>query len=159
MKLRPVAEIAEAANGVVARFEADAGPLLGGAEVHHIGATALGAGRTKGDVDVNVRVEPAAFEAVVERLRERFAVAQLANWTPTFASFETAEYGLPLGIQVTAIGSDDDFLLAVRDRFQGDARLLERYDAVKAEAAAHGPEAYWQAKDAFLRGLLGERRR
>jgi GrpB-like predicted nucleotidyltransferase (UPF0157 family) len=44
--------------------------------VHHIGATAMPFGHTKGDVDVNVRVEATTFTAVVTVLRERFDVAQ-----------------------------------------------------------------------------------
>ena len=154
-----MADLAAPAAEVVARFQRDAAPLLAGAEVHHIGATALGTGRTKGDVDVNVRVAPERFAAVVDALRERYAVAQPENWTPSFASFGTDEYGLPLGVQVTAIGSEDDFLLELRDRLLADPALLRRYDAVKAGAAAGGPEAYWQAKDAFLRELLAERPR
>lgn len=153
MKLRPAGEVAEAAHDAVERFRREAAPLLEGAEVHHIGATAFGAGLTKGDVDVNVRVEPERFEQVVVALRARYEVAQPQNWTSTFASFATGE----LGVQVTAIGSPDDYLLYLRDLLAADPELRERYDAVKAEAAAGGPDAYWRAKDAFLRALLAER--
>lgn len=155
MKLRPVADVVAAANELVEGFRRDAAPLLAGAEVHHIGATSFGHGWTKGDVDVNVRVEPDRFDELVAALRSRYEVAQPQNWTPTFASFTTGD----LGIQVTAIGSDDDYLLYLRDRLRDDPELRTRYDAIKAGAAPAGADAYWRAKDAFLRSLLAERPR
>ena len=135
------------------RFEQENGDVIAG-EVHHIGATAMPFGHTKSDVDVNVRVEQAAFTTQVDALRGRFDVAQHENWTPTFASFSTDGYALPLGIQVTVIGSADDFLLALRDRMLADPDLLREYDELKLRAAPHGDDAYWEAKNAFLRELL-----
>jgi GrpB-like predicted nucleotidyltransferase (UPF0157 family) len=152
--LLDVQEIARLAREVTASFERDFGSALANAEVHHIGATSLPFGHTKGDVDVNVRVDEAAFPVVVDALRERLAVAQPANWTPTFASFSTDAYPLPLGVQVTVIGSRDDFLLALRDRLRADALLLRRYDEIKVATASAGADAYWKAKDALLRELL-----
>src|SRR5262245_49118787 len=120
IELVDVRELASAAEEVVAAFERDHADLLGHAEVHHIGATSLPAGHTKGDVDVNVRVEEARFDRLVAALGERLAVAQPENWTPTFASFAADAYQLPLGVQVTVVGSDSDFLLALRDRLRAD---------------------------------------
>jgi GrpB-like predicted nucleotidyltransferase (UPF0157 family) len=154
VELRPVDEVAAAANAIVEQFERDSG-----LKAEHIGATSFGAGTTKGDVDVNVRVDADRFDAVVEALSRRYPVAQADNWTDGFASFSSTEYDLPLGIQVTAIGGESDFLLYLRDRLAGDPELRGRYDALKAEAAPHGAEAYWRAKDAFLRDLLAERPR
>ena len=154
VELRRVADVASLAEEVVARFEADFRDLLPDVEVHHIGATAMPFGHTKGDVDVNVRVAESAFAGVVSALRESFGVAQPENWTAGFASFSTDRYPLPLGIQVTAIGSADDFLLSLRDRMRGDPELLRRYDELKLAAAPHGRTAYWEAKNAFLQELL-----
>ena len=154
--LRDVAEVSPIAAAVVATFVADMNPLLEGAEIHHIGATALPSGHTKGDVDVNIRVAEPQFPAAVDLLSARFAVAQPENWTPTFASFSAGGYALPLGIQVTAIGSPDDFLLALRDRMRADASLLRRYDDMKVATASGGADAYWKAKDALLREVLTE---
>jgi GrpB-like predicted nucleotidyltransferase (UPF0157 family) len=152
--LLDVAEVRDAAADVVKAFEAEWRDRLGGAEIHHIGATALPAGRTKGDVDVNVRVPEERFAAVIETLASQLEVAQQQNWTPTFASFSVPGSSLPLGVQVTVIGSPNDFLVALRDRLRADPALLRRYDDVKAAAAAGGADAYWEAKDRFLRQLL-----
>lgn len=155
VELRDVTSVAALAEEIVAQLVAATAPALPSAEFHHIGATALGAGSTKGDVDVNVRVQPAEFDTATHVLSERHDVAQPENWTPTFASFAAQGYPLPLGIQLTAIGSDDDFLLALRDRMRNDPDLLLRYDEVKRAAAPAGADAYWEAKNAFLRSLLG----
>lgn len=153
VELRAVQEVAEQAREVVTRFQVDNADILDG-EVHHIGATALPFGHTKGDVDVNVRVEEAAFPVLVAALRERFDVAQHENWTPSFASFSTGRYSLPLGIQVTVIGSRGDFLLALRDRMLARPDLLRESDKRKLGAAALGAAAYWDAKNSFLQELL-----
>ena len=149
-----VREIASAARRVVARFEDDFADELADAEVHHIGATALPFGHTKGDVDVNVRVDGSRFPLMVAALCARLTPAQPENWSESFASFSTDAYDLPLGVQVTTIGSKDDFLLALRDRMRADPSLVRRYDEIKASAASDGADAYWHAKDAFLRELL-----
>lgn len=156
IELVDVREIAVEAERVVASFGRDYDDLLAGAEVHHIGATSLPFGHMKGDVDVNVRVEEAHFASLVGALRERLAVAQPENRTTAFASFSADGYSLPLGVQVTVIGSDSDFLLRLRDHMRANPEALERYDELKLATASDGPEAYWQAKDRLLRELLAE---
>lgn len=159
MESEPVAlvdvrEVAPVAREVIRSFKRDFAAIVGDVEVHHIGATSLPFGHTKGDVDVNVRVHEDAFSPLVATLTERLSEAQRDNWTATFASFSTTAYPLPLGIQVTVIGSPDDFLLALRDRMRADPSLLQRYDAAKVVAAPNGAERYWSAKDTLLREIL-----
>jgi GrpB-like predicted nucleotidyltransferase (UPF0157 family) len=156
VELQDVQEVAPRAREVVARFRQDHADIITEAEVHHIGATAMPFGHTKGDVDVdvNVRVEQAAFAALVVSLRERLRVAQPENWTPTYASFSTDRYLLPLGVQLTVIGSADDYLLMLRERMLARPELLREYNKRKLRAAANGASAYWDAKDAFLQELL-----
>jgi GrpB-like predicted nucleotidyltransferase (UPF0157 family) len=156
MTLVDVREIIPIAQHLVASFERDHADLLADAEVHHIGATSLPFGYTKGDVDVNVRVDEAVFPPIVAAFGERLATAQPDNWSATFASFSADGYALPLGVQVTVIGSDADFLLALRDRMRADPPALQRYKAIKQAAASEGPDAYCSAKDRLLRELLTE---
>jgi GrpB-like predicted nucleotidyltransferase (UPF0157 family) len=161
MEIRPVTlvdvrEIAPAARRVIAQFERDFADALAHAQVHHIGATSLPFGHTKGDVDVNVRVDETRFPITVAVLGKRLSAAQPENWSESFASFSAEGYELPLGVQVTSIGSRDDFLLALRDRMRADPSLLRRYDDVKVAAASDSAEAYWRAKDRLLRGILAD---
>jgi GrpB-like predicted nucleotidyltransferase (UPF0157 family) len=155
VELRAVRELAALADEVVRQFRHDIADVVD-AEVHHIGATAMPFGHTKGDVDVNMRVEGRTFAAVVTALRGRLAVAQPENWTPAFASFACDSYALPLGIQVTVNGSTDDFLLALHDRIRTSPDLVRQYDDVKVGAAPRGRTAYWEAKNEFLQRLLAE---
>jgi len=148
-----VAEVRHIAEEAVAAFGCGFSVLLAEAEIHHIGATALAFGHTKGDVDVNVRVTEANLASIVESLTARLTIAQPENWTPTFASFSADGYSLPLGVQVTVIGSADDFLLSLRDSMRSDPDLLHQYDDAKVAAACAGADAYWQAKDRFLQQL------
>jgi GrpB-like predicted nucleotidyltransferase (UPF0157 family) len=154
IRLVDVRDIVSAAQGVVAAFERDFADVLGDAQVHHIGATSLPFGHTKGDVDVNVRVVDAQFPILVAAIEERLPVAQPENWSESFASFSAEGYELPLGVQITSIGSEADFLLTLRDRMLADPGLLQRYDDVKVAAAVQGAEGYWKAKDRLLRTLL-----
>lgn len=154
VELRDVGELAALAEQVVAGFEQDLASVAPGIEVHHIGATAMPFGHTKGDVDVNIRVERRMFAKVVAALRAQCQVAQPDNWTAAFASFSTDRYPLPLGVQVTVIGSADDFLLSLRDRMRADPELLRKYDDHKVRAAPRGHSAYWEAKNDLLQEIL-----
>ena len=157
--LKPVSEVLPHAQRVVARAFARLGALLPHAELHHIGATALPRGVTKGDVDVLVRVSSATeFVKAVAILREHFAIRQPANWTDHFASFgDDTGYELPLGVQLVVKGSADDFLLFLRDYFLRNTGALDEYNRLKAHHAHEGPEAYWKAKDTFLMKILASR--
>ena len=84
--LRDVGEVAGAADRMVEQFRHAYSPLLPGAEIHHIDATAMPFGHTKGDVDLNIRVAALDFADVLEVLRRTCRVAQPENWTETFAS-------------------------------------------------------------------------
>jgi 2'-5' RNA ligase len=153
--LRPVEELAPVVVRVLEDLERELGALVPGVTVEHVGATALPDGLTKGDVDVSLRVTGNEFDAVVAALSAHFEVAQPHNWTATFASFATDRWQLPVGVQVSVFGSADDFLVVLRDRMRADRELRRRYDRVKRDAAPKGRDAYWRAKEEFLRDLLG----
>src|SRR5712692_8771334 len=154
VRLRPVTEVAPLADEVVAEVATELRALLPDCDVEHIGATALPDGVTKGDVDVNIRVPASSFERVVEMLTARFAVAQPQNWSPTYASFSDPDRALPLGLQVTVIGSPDDFLVMLRDLMRSDPVLRQDYERCKTQAARLGRRGYWEAKNRMLQDLL-----
>ena len=121
-----------------------------GCEIEHIGATSLPDGVTKGDVDLNIRVPAERFSETVETLGRRLQVAQPGNWSETFASFSDPSRALPVGLQVTVIGSKDDFLVPLRDLMRADADLRHEYERCKRDAAELGPDGYWAAKNEML---------
>ncbi|HEY8771333.1 MAG TPA: GrpB family protein, partial [Thermoleophilaceae bacterium] len=109
---------------------------------------------TKGDLDLLVRVPVEAFEEARGALGGSYAVHQLENWTPTFASFKAAAREPEVGIHVVIVDSPDDLLLrGSRDALLGDPALLERYNALKREHEGADPDVYWRAKTAFFEEL------
>jgi GrpB-like predicted nucleotidyltransferase (UPF0157 family) len=112
--LTATTELAPIANAIVAELDGSLRALLPACQIEHIGATAMPDGVTKGDVDVNVRVSQDDFPRTVERLREHFPVVQQHNWTDSYASFSDTSRALPVGLQVTVLGSPDDFLVPLR---------------------------------------------
>jgi GrpB-like predicted nucleotidyltransferase (UPF0157 family)/N-acetylglutamate synthase-like GNAT family acetyltransferase len=149
--LRPVVDLAGDVETVLADVRRELRVLAPGVDVEHVGATSMPDGVTKGDVDVNLRVAGDRFDPLVAALSTRFDVAQPGNWSGTFASFSDTRCGVPLGIQVTVTGSEDDFLVDLRDRMREDPELRRHYDETKRANAASGRAAYWHAKDDFLR--------
>jgi GrpB-like predicted nucleotidyltransferase (UPF0157 family)/GNAT superfamily N-acetyltransferase len=153
IELRPVEDLASDIDAVLADLRRELAALAPGVVVEHIGATAMPDGLTKGDFDVNLRVDQERFDHVVTALSTRFDVAQPENWTATYASFSDTCRGVPVGIQVTAEGSDDDFPVMLRDLMRADPELRHQYDAMKRANAPRGRNAYWRAKDEFFHRL------
>jgi GrpB-like predicted nucleotidyltransferase (UPF0157 family)/predicted kinase len=152
--LVPVTKVAATAKKIVMELEKLLARVLPRCRIEHIGATAMPDGLTKGDVDINVRVLSDDFGLAVDVLRRvGFQVAQPKNWTQTYASFSDASHVLPVGLQVTVVGSPDDFLVPLRDLMRRDVELRRRYDRCKREAASQGPDGYWAAKNALLAEL------
>ena len=153
--LKPADDLHAAAGLIVADIRARLTALMPGLEVHHVGATAMPASVTKGDVDVVVSVSSAQLAAVVEALRPRFTEKQRENWTPEFASFgDDGSYALPVGVQVVVRDSENDIFVFLRDYFIAHPDELKEYDRLKIEHASEGPQAYWHAKDEFLSRIL-----
>lgn len=113
--LKPVSEVGALADVIVDELREELVELAPGASVEHVGATALPAGVTKGDVDVAMSVRAEDFAAIIGRLEERYEISQRDNWTDTFASFSAHGHALPVGIQVAVLGSPDDFRVPLRE--------------------------------------------
>ena len=72
------------------------------ADIQHVGGTVIPGLLTKGDLDINVRVQSEDFEGAVELLKELYEINQPENWSDVYASFKNDDsYILPLGIQVS----------------------------------------------------------
>jgi GrpB-like predicted nucleotidyltransferase (UPF0157 family) len=154
VRLRPIVELADTVALIFVELDTWLREMLPACHIEHIGATSMPDGVTKGDVDINIRVSPDHFPGAVETLRSIFPVAQRDNWTATFASFSDSSRALPVGLQVTVLGSPDDFLVPLRDFMRSNAALRDEYDRCKREAASLGPDGYWEAKNAFLTEVL-----
>ena len=153
-------ELRPRAERVAAKVRDRLNPLLPGAEIDHIGATAVPGAITKGDLDLVVRVTRTGFSGAKDILGAHFEIKQPDNWTPDFASFgDDTGYDLPLGIQLVVKAADLDFLTFLRDYLIQHPAALAEYNRLKMQNADLGPEVYWQAKNAFFTKILASRKR
>ncbi|HYH87883.1 MAG TPA: GrpB family protein [Solirubrobacteraceae bacterium] len=156
VRIRPAAELRLAVAAAIAAHSARIGAALPGVEIEHVGSTAIPGALTKGDLDLLVRVPATRFAAAVAALRDRYAVHQPENWTPTYASFVDGDsHDPPVGVQLAVAGSSDDALFApFRDALIADPALLAQYNALKLSLDGAEYDRYTDAKGAFVERVL-----
>ena len=93
VRIRRAEDVCDEAEAAVEHHRSVVFALVSGAEVEHVGSTAVPGALTKGDVDLLVRVGERGFPAAVESLRGRYVIHQPHNWTPTLASFNAPDAG------------------------------------------------------------------
>lgn len=131
--------------------------VLPTADIQHVGATAVPGSLTKGDLDINVRVATEMFkhaDAVLAGLLSRNAGS---TRTATFSAFEVEEESPSVGVQLTAIGSEDDFFVWQRERLRSDAAQRVRYHRLKRSFHGQSHAEYREAKARFWEDLLRAR--
>jgi GrpB-like predicted nucleotidyltransferase (UPF0157 family) len=156
VRIRPSAEVRDLADAAFETHRRAVLALLPGAEVEHVGATAVPGALTKGDVDVLVRVGKADFPAAVDALSRHYAIHQPHNWTPTLASFKVEpSAGLEVGVQLVVAGSDaDGFFGPFRDALINCPALLAEYNQLKQTLDGLDYERYTERKGVFVERVL-----
>ena len=156
IRIKHEAELRELARAAFEHHRERALELIPRAEVEHVGSTSIPGALTKGDVDLLVRVQPGEFTAALGCLRQRYAVHQRENWTPTYASFvDPAATDPPIGVQLVVAGSADDLLFGpFRDALVRDRRLLSDYNALKRRLDGSDYQHYTDVKGKFVRDVL-----
>ena len=130
--------------------------LLPDAQVQHMGATSVPGSWSKGDVDLAVLVAPAMLEASVLRLQAAgYRIEADTLRTPELCMLRAPRTDLDLALQVLAHGSAlaRDFL-RFRDALLASPALVANYNAIKAEHASAGMQAYRAAKSRFIAQVL-----
>ena len=123
-------------------------------EVHHIGSSAIPGSLTKGDVDVNVRVEKDQFESIVKLFSKSFDVAQSENWNDTYASFTGRCLDKNIGIQLTIKNSTEDQFIRFRNIMNENYILVQDYNNLKLSFNNQSMKKYRKAKEAFIVSVL-----
>ena len=131
--------------------------LRAGAEVSHVGATAVPGCLTKGDLDIVVRVPPPAFSRAESALAARFACNGGSVRRADFAAFEDATRQPHLGIQLVAIGSALDGFLRFVAVLRRSPLLVREYNALKRRHDSGDMARYRAAKAAFVERALSRR--
>jgi GrpB-like predicted nucleotidyltransferase (UPF0157 family) len=150
-------QVRERAEAAFRRHHAHLSSLLPDADIQHVGSTAIPGARTKGDLDIQVRVAGERFAEADALLARHFARNEGSERTPEFASFHDESLPVPLGIQLTAMGGSHDFFSRARDALRASPALLAEYDALKARWEGGSMEAYREEKSAFFAKLLASR--
>ncbi|AKU92133.1 metal-dependent phosphohydrolase [Vulgatibacter incomptus] len=153
MHFLPWEQVSEAAERAFERHATRIRAAIPDAILEHVGSTSIPGAITKGDMDLQVRVDPERFAAAEAALAKLYPRNTGSTRTESFAAFE--EKGQPdVGIQLTAIGGPFDFFHELRDRLRGDVVAFEAYQGLKTlyEGA---PMASWRAaKERFFEALL-----
>jgi hypothetical protein len=151
VRLRPAEDFREQAL-LIAAAERERLRKLGVAgELALTGGSSVPGALTRGDVDLHLRVRPAAWPSVVAALRRTYPVVHPEIWAPTLATFAVPA-ALPAGMAVTPAGSEHDLRFTRGwQLLAADAALLGDYNAVKLAA---GDDDYEDRKSAFFDRLL-----
>ena len=96
----------------VARLRA----LVPGADLQHVGSTAIPGSLTKGDLDIQVRVAADAFGAAEASLARVYARNGGSHWVPgALASFAAKSQFVDVGVQLTSIDGPFDTFWRFRE--------------------------------------------
>jgi GrpB-like predicted nucleotidyltransferase (UPF0157 family) len=141
-----------------ARFTTEAARIhhvLPTADVQHVGGTAIVDCRTKGDLDIQVRVPTDGIATAIA------ALASLYDEDPANPPAEGRSSFLgggdpPVGVHLTAIGSGEDKFSRYRDVLLSRSDIRQRLDQLKARYEGRSIAEYREAKAAFFLELEDE---
>ncbi|MEB2279583.1 GrpB family protein [Lysinibacillus xylanilyticus] len=128
--------------------------LLPDADIQHVGSSAIPNSLTKGDLDIQVRVNAEQFSNAVVLLSNLYESNDGSVKTDTFRAFKDDTTKPPLGIQLTVIDSEFDFFWKFREVLLANNKYRDAYDKLKKEYEAKSMDAYREAKDIFFQSLM-----
>lgn len=135
-------------------FETERNKLSGffpDADIQHIGGTSVPNSISKGDLDINIRVNKSRFNKTIEKLKNIYDINQPENWTDNFASLK--DDSRDLGVQVTVIDSPEDQFVAQRDFLITHPERLEELNKLKQNFEGKDMDEYRKAKSEFFEKL------
>jgi GrpB-like predicted nucleotidyltransferase (UPF0157 family) len=150
----PESEVRDAVERLFARVAARLQRLIPNADVQHVGSTAIPGALTKGDLDVQVRVDELDYAAAKEKLIAVYSVNHGGFNSDDAISFEADDSDPSLGIHLTVIGGPADMQWKFRDLLIESPQLLAEYDRLKREFDGGSMEKYREAKAQFVARVL-----
>jgi len=120
-------------------------------EVEHVGASSYPGVETKGDLDIQIRVEKEDFQNTVSILSEIFTSRYHDLWTDEFALFGDPVQEIKIDIMLTAKESAYDSFYKFRDAMIDNPPLRKRYIDLKKKYPDFLSDEYRIAKDIFFR--------
>jgi GrpB-like predicted nucleotidyltransferase (UPF0157 family) len=136
------------AEALFATVEAQLNSALPSAFVEHVGGTSLPDGLTKGDLDVQIRVQAAYFEEACSVLASIYE-ENPGGFVDGGRSYKDDSTDPALGLHVTIIGGPSDIQCRQRDILRARADLRAAYDSLKRRFHGGDMDDYRDAKHAF----------
>jgi len=128
---------------------------LPGADVEHVGSTAVPGCLTKGDLDVLVRVPSEAFLSSMEVLDGLFARSPRNDSTGDYIEYDYVGRGFSASVQLAVVDEwHDRRFHGLKALLTSDPRALERYNGMKREYEGRPMEEYRRAKALLIESLL-----
>ena len=128
---------------------------LPGAEVEHVGSTAVPGGLTKGYLDVLVRVPPADFPRSIQVLDGLLARSPRNDPTYEYVEYDYEVHGFSASVQLAVLdGWHDRRFHGLKVLLTSDPRALERYNSMKRVYEGRPIAEYRQAKAELIESLL-----
>ncbi len=152
---RPSEDFKELADTVFEQERIKIVEKIPGAEVHHIAGTSIPGLLTKGDLDINIRVQQNHFNDAVTTLKEMYDINQPENWTSNYASFKNdTGLGIDFGAQLSAIDTSGDYFLKPRDLLLKNPELVKELNELKTKYEGKSMDDYRREKGAFFQRLI-----
>jgi len=128
---------------------------LPGADVEHVGSTAVPGCLTKGDLDVLVRVPSEAFLSSMEVLDGLLARSPRNDPTDDYVEYDYVGRGFSASVQLAVVDAwHDRRFHGLKALLTSDPRALERYNGMKRTYEGRPMEKYRQAKALLIESLL-----
>ncbi|GIO24303.1 GrpB family protein [Oceanobacillus sp. J11TS1] len=128
--------------------------LVPNADIQHVGSTSIPNSLTKGDIDIQVRVNQEQFTQAVQALSAVYDSNEGSVKTNEFRAFKDDATIPPLGIQLTVKGSEFDFFWKFRDVLLQNDKYRVEYDELKRNFEGLEMEAYREAKNHFFSRVM-----
>ena len=139
------------------RIAADVSSILPGAEIEHVGATAVAGCLTKGDIDVLARVSPRDFPAAARALDAALRRSERNDPTADYVEYDYDRDGCCASIQlVVASCWHDRRFRRFKRALASDDAALARYNELKRLHEGRSMTDYRAAKSAFIDALLAD---
>ena len=150
VNFQPVEKFKELADKVFEEQKQRIFEKLPFAELHHVGGTSIPNSITKGDLDINVRVEKENFNTAVEILKGMYKINQPHNWNENFASFKDDRLEIDFGVQLTIIDSPDDIFITQREILLKNPELVKELNDLKLKYEGKSMDEYRKVKSQFF---------
>ena len=154
VNFKPQSDFADKAQKAFEEEKEKLATIIPNADIQHIGSTSIPNAITKGDLDLQVRIEGIDFQEAIEKLKKLYDINQPENWTENYASFKDGKRDMSIGIQLTVKGSGDDRLFQEQQKLlSNNPDVLKEYNEMKLSFEGKDIREYRAARHKFFETL------